>query len=550
METAIRHHAPIQGGRLPASEATTARDLDRVLAYHQRTKHHLERYAAGPEALDWSSQPDPFRSFKGAPTIPLPLGGDSLVTPFGQLQQPGQIAPQPLSLNAIAVLLELSMGLSAWKEYGPDRWALRCNPSSGNLHPTEAYLVSQGVPDLADGVYHYLSRDHTLEQRAACGSPDSEARAWIGLSSIHWREAWKYGERAFRYCQLDTGHALGALRYAAAALGWGLRLVPGVGSQALGGLLGLDRAEDFFGTETEEAEVLLEVMVGGGEALPPPEPLSTAAWKGRANVLDPHPMYHWPVIDEVAESSRAAGEAEREVLPFGFPPRTACLTAEPASTLIRRRRSAQRFDNRPHMGAHQFYTILDALLPRRAVPWDVWDFAPRLHPVLFVHRVEGLAPGLYALLRDDAAGAGLRAAMLDSFAWTRPAGAPAHLPLYLLAEAGCGQLAKAIHCHQAIAADSGFALGMLAEFEETLSAAPWRYRQLHWEAGLLGQVLYLEAEAAGLRGTGIGCYFDDSFHQLLGLTGNRYQSLYHFTVGFPLTDTRILTLPPYPGRQP
>jgi len=27
--------------------------------------------------------------------------------------------------------------------------------------------------------------------------------------------------------------------------------------------------------------------------------------------------------------------------------------------------------------------------------------------------------------------------------------------------------------------------------------------KLFWEAGLLGQVLYLEAEAAGVRGTGI-----------------------------------------------
>ena len=29
----------------------------------------------------------------------------------------------------------------------------------------------------------------------------------VRLSSIHWREAWKYGERAFRYCQHDIGHA-------------------------------------------------------------------------------------------------------------------------------------------------------------------------------------------------------------------------------------------------------------------------------------------------------------------------------------------------------
>ena len=103
-------------------------------------------------------------------------------------------------------------------------------------------------------------------------------------------------------------------------------------------------------------------------------------------------------------------------------------------------------------------------------------------------------------------------------------------------------------CHQAIAADGCFSLGMLAEFEPLVEANPWRYRQLHWEAGLLGHVLYLEAEAAGIRGTGIGCYFDDVFHELLGLETGCFQSLYHFTAGYPLTDERITTLPPYPDR--
>ncbi|GBL45229.1 hypothetical protein SFMTTN_1036 [Sulfuriferula multivorans] len=83
-----------------------------------------------------------------------------------------------------------------------------------------------------------------------------------------------------------------------------------------------------------------------------------------------------------------------------------------------------------------------------------------------------------------------------------------------------------------------FTLAMVAEFGAPLQEARWRYRQLHCEAGLLGQVLYLEAEAAGLRGTGIGCYFDDDCHELLGLQlhGTTSPSLYHFTVGYQLVD--------------
>lgn len=66
---------------------------------------------------------------------------------------------------------------------------------------------------------------------------------------------------------------------------------------------------------------------------------------------------------------------------------------------------------------------------------------------------------------------------------------------------------------------------------------------------MLGHALYLEAEAAGLRGTGIGCFFDDELKERLGLNSASFQPLYHFTVGRPLIDDRISTLPAYPGRR-
>ncbi len=89
---------------------------------------------------------------------------------------------------------------------------------------------------------------------------------------------------------------------------------------------------------------------------------------------------------------------------------------------------------------------------------------------------------------------------------------------------------------------------MIAEFERPLEEhGTWMYPRLFWECGMIGQVLYLEAEAAGLRGTGIGCFFDDAMHTLLGLMDTRYQSLYHFTVGGPEEDKRLTTLPAYDG---
>src|SRR6266567_7516622 len=284
---------------------------DIVLAYHARTKHTLQHYAAGPETLDWDTQPNPFREFAGCARTELELDADRLATSFAEARAPGAVSPAPLTIASVSKLLELSLGLSAWKEYGPDRWALRCNPSSGNLHPTEAYILSRNVPGIDDGLHHYLSRDHVLELRAQrnCRS-EAPAKLWIGLSSVQWREAWKYGERAFRYCQLDVGHALGALRYAAGALGWRASLVEDLESAELAALMGLDRADAFSGVEAEDPELLIAIETASSanaaaeRGVPGVGESDSHQWAGRANLLDPHPLYRWPVIEQVSQATR------------------------------------------------------------------------------------------------------------------------------------------------------------------------------------------------------------------------------------------------------
>ena len=84
----------------------------------------------------------------------------------------------------------------------------------------------------------------------------------VALSSIHWREAWKYGERAFRYCQHDLGHAIAALSLASAIVGWRARLLPAWSHSSIAALAGLDRADDFFEAEREEPGALLAIGRG------------------------------------------------------------------------------------------------------------------------------------------------------------------------------------------------------------------------------------------------------------------------------------------------
>jgi hypothetical protein len=136
--------------------------------------------------------------------------------------------------------------------------------------------------------------------------------------------------------------------------------------------------------------------------------------------------------------------------------------------------------------------------------------------------------------------------MRREFAWARPDDCPETLPLFRLAELDCRAMATQVSCQQDIAGAGAFSLGMIAEFERSLHEfGAWYYPRLFWEAGLIGQVLYLEAEAAGVRATGIGCFFDDAVHDVFGLKGHAYQSLYHFTVGGAVDDPRITGLPPY-----
>jgi hypothetical protein len=165
--------------------------------------------------------------------------------------------------------------------------------------------------------------------------------------------------------------------------------------------------------------------------------------------------------------------------------------------------------------------------------------------ILFIHRVEGLVPGLYALPRHVDALPGLQAALSETFAWQPTPITGDELPLYCLAQGDMRKVARTLSCHLEIASASSFSFCMLAEFEQTIAQGASAYRQLHWEAGLIGQASYLEAERIGMRGTGIGCFFDDSVHQALGIGDTQWQVLYHFTVGFPRLDTRLQTLPPY-----
>jgi nitroreductase len=194
-----------------------------------------------------------------------------------------------------------------------------------------------------------------------------------------------------------------------------------------------------------------------------------------------------------------------------------------------------------------FFNLLMRLVDQgRNIPFSLLPWDPFVSLLIFVHRVEGLAGGMYLLVRNPEHLNAFQDSLRPEFLWEKTVDCPESLPFYLLAAGDCRNAAKMISCHQSIAEDGAFSLGMLAHFEPALREfGACYYRRFHWECGLIGQMLYLEAEAAGISGTGIGCFHDDVLHRFIGLEDRTWQTLYHFTVGKALEDLRLQTIPAY-----
>ena len=545
-----------------------------TVGYHERTEHRLpDRFAASLGYLDWETQPEPFRIYEGIDRFQLPLceplnAGEPS---WAMTRSHTLITPSTLDINSFSQLLYDSLAISAWKKSGASSWALRCNPSSGNLHPTEAYVLTGPIAGLTaqPALLHYAPSDHAVEAlrwldpgvfTEFCEQLPTNAFI-LGLSSIVWREAWKYGERAFRYCMHDVGHAIQAITCAARVLGWRVRRIEGLTAEKMDRLLALDGRDgpESMQAEAEHADVLLaiepvarqkEKQADDPVRLALPDSLLSAMCppaSGTPNQLSAE-HHAWPVLAEIEEATRDNGSPHGDLDDERMGISSESQASSPsARMLVRKRRSAVDFDASSGMTREQLYRMLTTLVPALTPDlWTAFPHRPRVHPVVYLHRVEGLEPGLAILIRNLDDEPALRKAISNAQQWEKLPDCPNELPLYRFMTGDARKLGRALHCHQDIAADGALVTSMIARFDDELArfgAPAWRY--LHWEAGAIGQLLYLEAEALELSATGIGCFFDQGIHDVLGLEDGYFRMLYGTAIGRAVHDPRIQTLPAY-----
>lgn len=189
-------------------------------------------------------------------------------------------------------------------------------------------------------------------------------------------------------------------------------------------------------------------------------------------------------------------------------------SAETFGEVARRRRSA--LDFRGGTGSMSL-AQLSAMLAVTAQPFSA-DFAGTrfVQLYLYAHRIDALEPGVYRY-------------------W------PERATLRQIRSGDQHVAAAGLSLGQNLAGNACVAFSIVADLERAVRCYGDRgYRYVHFEAGAVGHRLYLAAEAMGAGATGIGAFFDDEVHRYLNLAPGQGQVVYHFAIGYPVPDSRLV----------
>ncbi len=538
------HDKPPRRAPPPEKPPPKAEPADAVIAYHEATKHTYWSVREGNFQLDWANQPLVYKRFEGVPWVQLPSAFPKVMPPtLTALEALADrtAEPPPVDLAAVGQLCYYAYGLTAKKQYPGVTYYLRSAPSAGALFPVEATLVIQDIEGLPDGVYHYSVADFALfrmrEGRfgpllaaATAGAVRSDAPVTLVLSTIFWRSSWKYRDRAYRYCLQDAGHAAGNFLTVGRGLGYRVRLCTIFADQAVNALIDVDDA-----WEGAMALVSLDPPSGGPEppvpeALEPPERLDLEfATLSREAVDYPrirevHRATSLPDVEAVRKLQAARGawrtDPPIEKLPTPLPGLEALdIEGQDLATTCFTRRSSRDFF-RAAIPVEKFGPILRAATRGAALECaDEADTLPGRELVsvwLLANGVTGLRSGAY---------------------WYDPAAHAVRLakPGHFRSEA------EYLSLEQELCGNAGvtfFFLTRLKVLQKVLG--PRAYRSAHIEAGIIGQGLYLAAQALDLGASGIGAYYDDDVIGFLELDEEGTAVIYDFVIGRPTDDKHLV----------
>ncbi|HJU29543.1 MAG TPA: SagB/ThcOx family dehydrogenase, partial [Candidatus Binataceae bacterium] len=251
------------------------REIEIARAFHEMTSHSYTSVRSGAHPLDWANRPLPYKIYPGAGSLALPrdlnLSAALALSVIGD--RAGNEAA--IDLETITRLLFCAGGLTRRVRVGAEDYHFRAAASAGALYPVETYLAAGEVEGLERGLYHFSPADlklsgmrrgdwrEYLAQAAAGRRSIRDARIVFAMTAIFWRSAWKYRDRAYRYCFWDAGTMLANLIAAANADGIGVEVITAFEDSRIESLLGVDG--------DREGAICLVALGDGAPARPSPE---------------------------------------------------------------------------------------------------------------------------------------------------------------------------------------------------------------------------------------------------------------------------------------
>jgi SagB-type dehydrogenase family enzyme len=193
--------------------------------------------------------------------IPLPnqetwsIPPCDLQTAIANRESHRRFTNDPLSLDELAFLLWATQGVR--KELH-EAAVLRTVPSAGCRHPFETYLTVLRVEGLENGIYRYLSLDHslvfvkTVDKLAGHLTAATRGQSFTGQAAVTFlwtaipeRTEWRYAEASYKVIALDAGHVCQNLYLACEAIGAGTCAIAAYEQTLVDALLGVDGEEEF-----------------------------------------------------------------------------------------------------------------------------------------------------------------------------------------------------------------------------------------------------------------------------------------------------------------
>ena len=499
--------------------------------YHENTKHSEFSIRMSGHLLDWGNRPFPFKVYEGLPSVPLPR--DFEIPKAGALQAVSsderEGKSKGLSLADLAELLFFSAGLTRRVKYGNEVLYMRAASATGALYPIELYVICERIQGLNPGVYHFNPLDFTLvrlregDYRGTLASVSeanvAAAPITLALTSVAWRNAWKYEARSYRHWFWDAGVIVANLLSVAWAMNLKARVLLGFVDGDANRLLGLQNKK--------EATVLLTPIVSRSEEPEPATPEALNSIEPKVRPLS-NSEVEYPEIWELHSASSLHSPAEVKrwmsnenariqeeqipgpTFPLDSPHHTRQSGAKLGDSILRRG-STRKFAIAP-IAFPQLSTILWAL--KAVIPFDFLSANRSLiDTYMIVNDVGGLPSGSYFF--DPTAGL-----------------------LRLLKRGQLRRLSAYLCLDQPLLGQASVVFFLMTPLESVLRTFGNRgYRAAQLEGGVRAGKIYLSAYSVGLGASG-STFYDDAVTEFFSPHAKEKSTMIAVGVGVPAYRAR------------